>query len=541
MITPKEIITGYKSAKDSRSVIESVWEDTAYYVLPRKRGITTKITPGDKTPADVYNATPQQSNVILAAGLAGFLTNPAQRWFELGIRQGLRKDDVNGKRWLADATDILFDVLDGSNFYNQSHEMYLDFGPFGSGVLYEEEDEKNDIRFYSRHPRECYCVENARGIIDMVYRSFELSCYQAVQFFGRDVLPEEILKCYDEKKNYSEMFSFVHYVAPRSVRDPRKKDSVNKPFMSIWISEKNPDRILKESGFDEFPFFIPRFYKNSGETYGYGPAHGFHPDIKMLNNATKLYYQSTEVSLFPPTIEEHDSVIGTLDMRSKARNFQRQPLNRGVAVQPLLSGANYQISLDFLDKLEQKIEKAFFVDLFLALRQTKRMTATEVLEISQERMFMLGPVLGRLQHEYLDPMIERTFNILLRRGVIPAPPESIMGLNYKVKYISPLARAQRALQARDMQAFFAIIGQMHQLAPSVLDKINPDETVDELSEMYSISPKIILGDDEVNELRALRAQQAAEQQKMLQLQQGAQIARDASQASKGFAEARTIA
>lgn len=536
-MTAQEIFEGFKKVRDDRTVVESSWEDVYYYVLPRKRGITYQKTQGERAPADVYTSVGVQSNIILAAGLSGFLTNQSQRWFELGVRDRELVDDSDEKKYFSDVTDILFSTFAESNFYDQVHEMYLDFGPSGIGVLYEEEDPINDVRFYARHPREIFAVENEREIVDVVYRCFELTAYQAFNFFG-DKAPEEVVKCVKEKNDLNKKFLFIHYVGPRAIRDTRKKDNLNKPYESKWIMEKDPKNILKESGYDEFPFFVPRFYKNSGEVYGYGPGHASYPDLRMLSLATKLYYDASEVSLFPPTIEEHDSIVGSLNMKARGRNYQKQSLSRGTAVQPLLTGANYQISLDFLDRLQEKIEKMFFVDLFLALRQTKRMTATEVMEISQERMFMLGPVLGRLQHEFLDKIIERTFNILLRRGKLPTIPKSLEGVNYQVKYISPLARAQRAMQARDMQAFMAVIGQMAQLAPSVLDKINPDIVVDELSDMYSVSPKIIYGKEEVEEKRAAQAQQMAQQQQMMAIQQGAQIAESAGKASKSFSEAQ---
>lgn len=529
----------WTKVQSDRAVVESTWEDIVYFTNPRKRGVVSAITPGQHIPSDVYDATATQSNITLAAGLAAFLTNPAQMWSELRARRaGKQIFDIDAEEniWLADVNDAVHMHLRESNFYQQIHEAYLDFGPFGTASLYEEEDEIEQIRFFARHPKEIYALQNSRGRIDTVFRYFDMTSYEAYDFFGKEALPEQIRRCVEEARDYVKMFKFLHIVAPRSKRVVGSKNSKDKPIASIWIAECTKD-VIREGGFDEMPFFVARFYKNSQEVYGYGAGHAVYPDIRMLNDLSKVYYESAEVSIFPPSMVEHDSIVGSLDFRAKALNYQKQELSRGLAVQPLLNGANLQIGIDFLERVEAKVEKAFFVDLFLALRQTKRMTATEVLEISQERMFMLGPVLGRLQNELLTPLISRTINILARRGKLPQPPASLEGVEYEVVYVSPLARAQRAMQVRDMRSFMLAVSEMAAFAPDVIDNIDTDVAVRELSEMHSVSPKILNSDDEVDAIRKARQEQLAKQAMMATMQQGAQTARDAGSAAKDFAAA----
>lgn len=538
MTNLKEIIEGFKHAKDARSVVESTWQDIVYYTNPRKRDVISETVEGEKAPADVYDATAQEANIILAAGLAGFLTNSSQRWFEFRPRNNEQIDQTEEKIWFEECTRITYDVLNDCNFYNQVHEMYLDFGPFGTGILYLEEDPVEDLRFYARHPKECYLIEDERENVRKLYRYFDMQAYAAYNFFGKDNVSEEIKKCVEEKNDFTKKFKFVHYVCPRSKRDVSKSDSLNKPFMSIWFEEKNPDKVLKESGFDEFPYFATRFYKNSCETYGYGPGHVVYSDIRMLNDMVKTYYQSAEVALFPPSLVEHDSMLGQIDFRARALNYQKQPLFRGKAIEPMLNGANFQIGLDFVNRVEEKVNKAFFVDLFLALRQTKRMTATEVMEISQERMFLLGPVIGRLQNEFLNPMLSRAFNILLRRNKFPKPPASLQGVvDFDIVHTSPLARAQRAVQTRDVNSFLMITGQMAQVIPEVLDNIDSDALIRDIHQMFSVTPKALRSEEDVNALREQRFNQQMELQQQQLIANAASVAKDAGSATKSFSEA----
>jgi hypothetical protein len=240
---------------------------------------------------------------------------------------------------------------------------------------------------------------------------------------------------------------------------------------------------------------------------------------------------------------EHDSIIGSLDLRAKALNYQKQPLLRGKAVEPMTNGANFQIGIDFINRVEEKIGKAYFVDLFLSLRQTKRMTATEVLEISQERMFLLGPALGRVTSEFLTPTISRTFNVLLRRGKFPTPPASLQELgaiDYDVVYTSPLARAQKAIQTRDINSFLAIMGNVATLLPETLDNIDGDELSRDLHTKFSMSPRTLKSEDRRDEERQIRAEQQAKLEQQQMMANTAATAKDASSASKGFSEAQNV-
>jgi homoserine trans-succinylase len=110
------------------------------YVIPRKAYITRKKTPGTKYDYDVYDSTAMMANIILAAGLHSYLTNPNSRWFSLRVQNEEINKDENVKIWLADTEERLYNTLNASNFNQQIHELYLDLGAFGVACMYEEED-----------------------------------------------------------------------------------------------------------------------------------------------------------------------------------------------------------------------------------------------------------------------------------------------------------------------------------------------------------------------------------------------------------------
>ena len=100
------------------------------------------------------------------------------------------------------------------------------------------------------------------------------------------------------------------------------------------------------------------------------------------------------------------------------------------------------------------------------------MTAAEVAERRQEKMLLLGPVLQRLKTELLDPLIERTYYILLRQGAIPPAPDYLNGIEMHVEYISTIAQAQRASMLEPLAQGLQLAAQVAQADPSVTTHIN---------------------------------------------------------------------
>ena len=160
------------------------------------------------------------------------------------------------------------------------------------------------------------------------------------------------------------------------------------------------------------------------------------------------------------------------------------------------------------------------------------MTVAEVQRRISENMVLLGPVVGRFTQEMLDPIVLRVFDILYRGGFLPPPPPSIQGQEMDIVYISPLARAQKESEIYSIQAFMQDVGLIAQANPAVIDKINTDKMVDEISIIRGISPDLIKPDNEVDDIRKQRADAQAQAQQMAMLEQGAGIAVDAAKANK---------
>ena len=531
----EDIVKRVSQLETERQNYATFWQDVAKYTLPRKAYITRTRTPGEKYDYDIYDSTAMQANITLAAGLHSYLTNPNARWFSLRIDDEKINEDQEVKTWLQDTEDRMFNALNASNFNQQIHELYLDLGVFGVACMYEEDDEVDQIRFYSRDIAEIFLCENEKEKIDTVYRKFKMTARQAFDKWGEAA--GEVVKNFMDKKEFDKTVEFIHCVMPRYERDVNKDDSVNMPFESTYI-EVSKKHLINQSGYREFPYFTPRFNKNSGEVWGSSPAMVLYSDIKMLNEMVKVLIRSAQKQVDPPLVLPHDGYLLPIKYGPAALNFRLKG-SADDKIEPLATGANISIGLEIISQWQSIVKKGYFVDLFLLLADPARkdMTATEVMQRVEEKMLILAPVLGRLMNEFLDPLINRTFNILWRTGKLLPPPEIIQNMPYKIEYISPLARAQKLDQMKSINSFIALVGQIAIAKPDVVDNVNEDAIVNDVQQLYGVNPKYVRGEDEVKEIREQRAQQQMAMAQMQAAQQAADVVATGASAGADIAQA----
>jgi hypothetical protein len=193
-------------------------------------------------------------------------------------------------------------------------------------------------------------------------------------------------------------------------------------------------------------------------------------------------------------------------------------------VEPLNTHANIGLGLDMEAKREENIKNAFFNDLFKLLAERRNMTATEVLERVEEKLVILGPMLGRLQDELFDPIIERSLGILLRTGRLPPPPSSVNV--YSIVYIGKLAMAMRQMEVRAAQNAFNLVSPWAQASPEIMDNFDLDKVARGTSERLGVPSDWLRPQDDVTEIREARRQQEEMLQQAQMLQEAAKVVPD---------------
>jgi hypothetical protein len=183
------------------------------------------------------------------------------------------------------------------------------------------------------------------------------------------------------------------------------------------------------------------------------------------------------------------------------------------------------------EQRRQAIRAAFYVDQ-LIMAQGPQMTATEVLQRTEEKMRLLGPVLGRLQAELLQPLIGRCWNIMLRSKQLPVAPPMLDAADVAIEYVSPLAKAQKQTEVQAMVRMLELLQPLMALDPAIVDHIDADGLAKHLIKVLGIPASVTRGEREVAAIRAQRQQQQQQQAAMQEAMQVAEAAGNAAPAVK---------
>ena len=512
----------FGSLFEQRQQWESHWQEIADYVVPRKADITKRRTDGDKRTELVFDGTAIHAAELLSASLHGMLTNASTRWFSLRYQDRSLDMDDAAKEWLESVEDDMYLAFARSNFQEQIHELYHDLICFGTAVMFIEQDPDNQIRFQTRHCRELFLTEDDKGRVDTVFREFHMPARAIINRFG-DSVDSTIIK--KAQSNPYEKIRLIHAVYPRDERDPIKVDTKNKPYASVYIEPKSKT-VLSESGFDEFPYVAPRFLKASFEIgYGRSPAMTALPDIKMLNKMSEVTIRAAQKQVDPPLLVPDDGFLLPIRTVPGGLNFYRSGTRD--RIEPLNIGANNPLGLNMEEQRRQAIQSAFYVDQ-LILSQGPQMTATEVMQRTEEKMRLLGPVLGRLQAELLQPLINRVYNLMVRQKAFQPAPDFMKDSSIEIEYVSPLAKAQKQGDIQNALRMLELFGPLSQIDQSAIDYIDVDGMAKYLLKTLSVPATTIRGESQVEEIRAQRAEQ---QQAMAEQQEVAQYAEAAGSAA----------
>jgi hypothetical protein len=515
-----------------RSTWNTHWQEIIDYVMPDRSPITHEGTPGAKRTGKIYDDTAGDALDLAAAGLSGKMTNEAMPWFEIGTQDPDLEAIDEVAAWCDDATQTMHDALHDSNFYLEIFTVYQDILGFGTACLYTEAGLIKDLSFQARAVGECYFAENKDGIIDTNYRPFKYTARQIEQEWPGKASGDvrEALKDSPDKE-----FEILHAVFPRTDREAMKIDSRNKPWASVYLETKSGN-ILEEEGYDEFPYAVPRFKKRSREIYGHSPAMRALPDIKMLNQMCRTSLRGAQKAVDPPVQAPNEGYILPLRTGPGGANYNANWAKQGSDIKAIDAKSDVRLGLEMENQRREAIKNKFYWNLWL-LPESPQKTATEILERIDQSTKILGPILGRITRELLVPTVNRVFNILFRNGRFRTLPEALARYAgddiLKIRFISPIAKAQKLYQAQAVNNAMMFLGPVADRYPEILDRFNPDELADLAIDLFGVPTRVLRTDDRVEAIREARRKRSLGDAARSQMAENIAAAKMASETDPG--------
>lgn len=531
------LVSRFQGLSRTREPWQPVWRELAEYVLPRKNSFTGN--PG-RSPAGndaecVFDSTPTHALELLASALGGLLTNPALPWFDIRVRDKARGDAAKVREFLQQARERMIALFnnEATGFQSNVHELYLDVALLGTSVMFVEADPQAVVRFSTRPLGEVAVSESARGVVDTVFRRYKVTLRQAVQEWGEACSGEVREKAADKPE---ETVEILHAVCPRMDRDPLGIGVRNFPWASIYV-ETETLHVIEESGFLEMPYMVPRWAKAAGEAYGRGPGMTALSDIRVLNAMSRTALMAAEKMSDPPLMVPDDGFLGPV--RSGPGGLSYYRAGSQDRIEPLPVSVDLRAAEDMMAQRRESILRIFLADQLKA--DGPAVSATEAVIRQSEKMRVLGPVLGRLQTEFLSPLIRRVFRIMLRSGWFPPFPDGLAPDDLEVRYTSPVAMAQKQYEARGLAQT------MEYLAPlvgsgdpfGIMDNFDTDRVARHAAELFGTPADYLKPEPDVSQNRQDKTNQTKGASATEATARIAEIARTLSEASMAEPNALT--
>jgi len=277
--------------------------------------------------------------------------------------------------------------------------------------------------------------------------------------------------------------------------------------------------VCRESGYHEMPVIVPRWLRVPGSLYAVGPMYTALPTARQLNELKALELAGADIAVSGMWLGVDDGVLNPRTVKLGPRKIVIAADKDSLT--PLQTGANFELSEMMVAKLQADIRKILMADQ-LQPQDGPQMTATEVHVRVEMIRKLLGPIYGRLQAEYLKPLVDRCFGLAYRAGIFKPAPESLRGRNFSVRYVSPLARAQKLDDVMAIESVFAAAAQLEQGAPGTLDNLDSQKALELIVEGRGAPQAIRRKPEDVEKVRAQREakqQQQAAQAGAMQAQQ----------------------
>ena len=529
----------FDSLVENRKTLEDTFQVVEKFVVPFRGEFFKPMSEEQEVDwrrREIFDSTAIMACQTLASSMQGALTSPSVKWFTLGFRQQELNHDNESMRWIEECENKVYEALQDSAFNLEASEFYLDLSSYGTSVLVEEVDDDTEewkgIDFSAAPIVDVYFEEEAKGNVKILYRRLKWLPLQIMDKFGETNCPDWVIEAHKKAANTRIEIIFCVYnrEAKKNADTSKFLASAERPFGCKYIFHKDASMIGVEGGKYEMPAFIARFRKVAGSRWGHSPAFVCLSDILTLNQLTEETLEALGKVIDPSTIVTERGLLSDLDLGRGGLTVAKSKDD----IWAYESKARFDVGELKIDRLQSAINQAYFVDQ-LQLKESPAMTATEVQVRYELMQRLLGPTLGRLQQDFLDPLISRTFNILMRAKRLPNPPEIVveMKAEYDVAYIGPLPRAQRMQIVESINQFVGNMANVAEVFPQVLDIPDMDEIAREVARLSGVPAKLIRDEKAVQKERDEKAER---QQKMAMAAAAQEAGKAAQEVGKGAQE-----
>ena len=308
------------------------------------------------------------------------------------------------------------------------------------------------------------------------------------------------------------------------------------PWMIVYLDIANK-HIMFEKGLFSHGITLPRWQTVSGSQYAYSPAAiaGL-PDARLLQAMSLTLLEAGEMSVRPPMIATQNAVRSDVQLYSGGITWADADYDerQGEVLRPLTQDRRgLPNGFEQRDNQMSMLAEAFYINKLTLPPPEGEMTAFETGQRVEEYVRQALPLFEPMEHEYNGALCEDTFDGLLRAGFFGAEddmPRDLRGRDIHFKFVSPLHDAIERKEASTFLESSDLIERAMALDPSAGVHLDTGSQLRSALEAIGVEARHMRSEDQVKEMLAQQAQQAANEEQVELAKGGAQALRDTAQA-----------
>lgn len=522
---------------DRKKPVDSLWQEIALNFFPEKADFTTKRSEGDELSDHLFSSYPVIARRELGNLLSANMRPRDRQWLSIHVDDEDLDESDYERMFLDHMTQVQWRAMYDrpAKFVRATKEADHDFATFGNCVIWFGLNLSGDgLLFRNYHLRDCVWHENAEGNIDCLHRNWSPTARQLKHHFPKTISKEVQRACENDPET---PFNCRHVVLPSRLYEYKSKAGKQFPFVSLYV-ERDSETVLEEVGLNHFCYVVPRWQTIPGSPYGVSMATGILlPDGRTLQVMTRTLREAGEAYVNPPMIAITDAIRGDFALYPGGVTMADMEYDErlGDVLRPVnQQHSGFPIGVELAAALKEDIRQGFFLDKIQLPEVSKVMTAFEVRRRLEEHIRASAPIFEPMIEDYNDPLCDGVFRVMMDAGWFPLDqmPESLMGLDIKFKFRSPLAdladqsAAESYIDVRDR-----ILGPIAQIDPSQLEQVDLTRATRDAMRSAGWRAKWFKPVESVDEAKAAAAEEAEAAKVMQEIAAGAATA---EQAGKGL-------
>ena len=485
----KRVLDRYKKAKSRWMSWSDLWEEIYDYVLPHRESFFKESHAARRTES-IYDETAVVGLPKFASRLQLGFFPPNGRAFRLAAGPEFPKEMMSPslQEELDRITDLLHEGLRNSNFNAEMHEGLQDLGIGTMNLLAEEGRFQGDLHFTSVPPTNLALLPGRMdGVSDWFRWNDNMDITEVKHRYPKAKYTEKMLS--EQGKNPKRKTKIIE----ATVYD--EQDKFKDEYTYYLISETDNEILIKErlKGRGSSPWITTRWSKSGFEVWGRGPVLQAMPAIKTLNLTVQLILENAEMAIAGSYVYDDDGVFNPDNITIQPGTFI--PRSPGSSIESLQSAGRFDVAQLVLDDMRRNVRKALFID-ELDSRPNARtpLSATEVSERLADVARDMGAVAGRMQKEFLQPLVERVVHIYTKQGLIDIP--KVDGRELRIVPVSPLLRAQDQQDVSDFVRFQQTVAST--FGPEITPVLyNQEEVIRFLAQKFGIKEELLANQSQV--------------------------------------------